>query len=118
MKLAGRDRNLKIVTFELIESWDNRELFKKVGEELRANVSGVPFTVVGERYFIGWLGEESTGSVIAQAVAEARRTEAPDVVAGLRAWRAPAAPSKSRPSRRNCPCRFSAKLRSSICPWA
>ena len=90
-KLAGRDRNLKIVTLELIESRDNRELFRKVGEELRANVSGVPFTVVGERYFIGWLDEESTGAAIAQAVAEARRTQAPDVVAGLQAAPASAA---------------------------
>ena len=62
-----------------------------MGEELRANVSGVPFTVVGERYFIGWLGEESTGSLIAQAVAEARRTKAPDVVAGLQSPPASAA---------------------------
>ena len=90
-QLAGRDRNLKIVTLELIESRDNRELFRKVGEELRANVSGVPFTVVGERYFIGWLDEERTGAAIAQAVAEARRTQAPDVVAGLQAASASAA---------------------------
>ena len=82
-KLAGRDQHPKIVTLELTESRDNRELFRKVGEELRANVSGVPFTVVGERYFIGWLGEESTGAAIAQAVEEERRTQAPDVVAGL-----------------------------------
>ena len=82
-KLASSDQNLKILTLELTESRDNRELFRKVGQELRANVSGVPFTVVGERYVIGWLAEDSTGALIVQAVAEARRTQAPDVVAGL-----------------------------------
>ena len=88
-KLAGRDQQIEVTTFELIEFRDNRELFRKVGEELRANVSGVPFTVVGERYFIGWLDEDSTGALIVQAVAEARRTKAPDVVARLRAGSTP-----------------------------
>ncbi|MCX5893185.1 MAG: hypothetical protein NTW80_09480 [Deltaproteobacteria bacterium] len=83
-KLVARDRQIKVITFELTESRDNRELFQKVGLELRANVSGVPFTVVGEGYCIGWLAEESTGAAIEQAVQEARRTQAPDVVAGLR----------------------------------
>ncbi len=91
-KLAGQDRQLKIITFELIESREHRELFKKVGEELRASVSGVPFTVVGERYVIGWLDEASTGALIVQAVAEARRTGAPDVVARFRAPPVPAGP--------------------------
>jgi thiol-disulfide isomerase/thioredoxin len=84
-KLASSEQNLKIITFELTESRDNRELFGKVGQELRANVSGVPFTVVGERYFIGWLGEDSTGAAINNAVQETRRSGAPDVVAGLMA---------------------------------
>lgn len=83
-KLAGRDQQIKVITFELIESRDNRELFRKVGQELRANVSGVPFTVIGERYVIGWLDEDSTGALIREAVAEARRTGAPDLVARLR----------------------------------
>ncbi|MFI5331991.1 MAG: hypothetical protein ACHQ2F_13310 [Desulfobaccales bacterium] len=82
--MASSDQNLQIITLELTESRDNRELFGKVGQELRAQVSGVPFTVVGERYFIGWLAEDSTGAAIANAVQEARRTQAPDVVAGLR----------------------------------
>jgi len=89
-KLAGQDKQVKIITFELTESRDNRELFRKVSEELRANVSGVPFTVLGERYFIGWLDEVSTGALIVQAVAEARLTNAADVVGRLRAQPLPA----------------------------
>jgi cytochrome c biogenesis protein CcdA len=95
-KLAGQDKQLKIITFELIESRAHRELFKKVGEELRANVSGVPFTVVGEQYVIGWLDEASTGALIVRAVAAARRTQAPDVVARLRAQPAPAMPGEKK----------------------
>jgi glutaredoxin len=91
-QLTSRDKQIRLITFELIESSENRKLFKKVAEELRANVSGVPFTVVGQQYFIGWLGEDSTGALIVQAVAEARRTRAPDVVARLKAQPAPASP--------------------------
>ncbi|MCL4502000.1 MAG: hypothetical protein M1438_09100 [Deltaproteobacteria bacterium] len=89
-KLAAKDRQIEVILLELTKSRDNRDLFGKVGRELHANISGVPFTVVGERYFIGWLDEDSTGAAIAQAVEEARRTFAPDVVAGLMAR--PAAP--------------------------
>jgi len=95
-KLASQDKQLKIITFELIESRDHRELFKKVGDELRTSVSGVPFTVVGERYFIGWQDEASTGTLIIQAVAEARLTKAPDVVARLRAQPALAEPGEKK----------------------
>ncbi len=95
-KLADRDRQIKVVTLELTESRENRELFAKVGRELRAKVSGVPFTVVGDRYFIGWLDEDSTGAAIGDAVQEARRTRAPDVVAGLMGQpSAPAPPNSS-----------------------
>ncbi len=83
-KLVARDQQIKVITLELTESRDNRALFEKVGRELRAQVSGVPFTVVGERYVIGWLAEDSTGAAIETAVREARRSGAPDVVAGLR----------------------------------
>ena len=76
-KLASSDQNLKIITLELTESRDNRELFGKVGQELRANVSGVPFTVVGERYFIGWLAEDSTGAAIDQTRSRRRGAPAP-----------------------------------------
>ncbi len=84
-QLASRDQNLKIITLELTESRENLELFRKVGEALGADVSGVPFTVVGEQYVIGWLNEATTGAAIDQAVEEARRTKAPDVVASLMA---------------------------------
>ncbi|OGY42453.1 MAG: hypothetical protein A2Y67_00240 [Candidatus Buchananbacteria bacterium RBG_13_39_9] len=38
------------------------------GEKLNANVSGVPFTVIGEHYVIGWLDEKNTGVQIEDAI--------------------------------------------------
>ncbi len=58
----------------------------------------VPFTVVGRQFIIGWLDEATTGAALEQAVAAARRTNAPDVVAGLRAGpRGEAAPPLAQP---------------------
>ena len=56
---------------------------QKVGNLLKADVSGVPFTVIGDHYIIGWQGEPSTGRAIEAAVREARGRAAPDVVAGI-----------------------------------
>jgi hypothetical protein len=64
-------------------SKQNLELLKQVGKSLGAEVSGVPFTVVGDRYFIGWLDEPTTGRAIEKAIQEIRAQPAPDVVARL-----------------------------------
>ncbi len=82
-RLAERDRDVKIITLELTESREHQELFKKVGERLQADVSGVPFTVVGDRYLIGWLDAGSSGAALEKAVREARKLNSPDVVAPL-----------------------------------
>ena len=95
-EIGGSGPESKIITLELTESRDNRELFGKVGQELRANVSGVPFTVVGERYFIGWLAEDSTGAAIAKRSRRRGAPGAPDVVAGLRGRPANLIPPEKR----------------------
>jgi thiol-disulfide isomerase/thioredoxin len=82
-KLASQDKNLTIISLELTESNAHRELLGKVGARLRADLSGVPFTVVGERFIIGWLDENTTGASLDKVIQEARRTRAPDVVASL-----------------------------------
>ena len=72
-----------MVALELSSHRKNLELFQKVGKLLKADVSGVPFTVIGDHYIIGWQGEPSTGRTIEAAVREARGRAAPDVVAGI-----------------------------------
>jgi hypothetical protein len=98
VKLESQDKNLKIIALELTESIDHRELFKKVGEALQADVFGVPFTVVGEQYFIGWLDENTSGAAIEKAVQEARHAKAPDVVARLVPAKRGSFPSPEKPA--------------------
>jgi hypothetical protein len=82
-KLAQKDQEIKIIPLEVTRSKQNLELLKQVGKSLGAEVSGVPFTVVGDRYFIGWLDEPTTGRAIEKAIQEIRAQPAPDVVARL-----------------------------------
>ena len=52
--LQRRDQAVKVVALEVSGSRENRELFQKVGTLLQADISGVPFTVIGNQYVIGW----------------------------------------------------------------
>jgi len=88
-RLHHADPDIKIVALELSGNPDNRELFQKVGKFLNADVSGVPFTVIGTQSVLGWQDESTTGQAITMAINEARRQEAPDIVATLRAGMAP-----------------------------
>ena len=56
--------NLTIRKFEVWGSAKNREIFKNVGQRLGADVNGVPFTVVGNKYIGGFLTDDTTGAEI------------------------------------------------------
>lgn len=88
-RLHRADPHIKIVALELSGNPDNRELFQKVGKLLNADISGVPFTVIGTQYVIGWQDESTTGRAITAAIKDARRQETPDIVATLRAGPVP-----------------------------
>jgi hypothetical protein len=84
-----------VVALELSARRENLELLQKVGRLLKADVSGVPFTVIGDHYVIGWQDEPTTGRVIEAAIGEARRRAAPDVVAELLTVPAPTPPHRA-----------------------
>ena len=46
----------------------NNQLLKEVGKKLKADISGIPFTVIGDKYFAGFLSDDTTGSQIKQAL--------------------------------------------------
>jgi thiol-disulfide isomerase/thioredoxin len=87
--LERRDQAVKVVALEVSARRENRELFRQVGTLLQADISGVPFTVIGNQYVIGWQDEATTGRAIESAIREARHRGAPDVVAGLLTTPAP-----------------------------
>ncbi len=82
--LERRDQAIRVVALEVSGGGENLELLQKVGKLLQADISGVPFTVIGDHTIIGWQDEATSGRAIETAIGEARRRGAADVVAGLR----------------------------------
>lgn len=82
-KLKAEYPNLIIKDYEITTSSANINLLQKVGAKLQTDVSGVPFTVIGEEYFIGYLNDETTGKEIENAVSCASESECKDVITGL-----------------------------------
>jgi len=82
-KLEQKYDNLNIHVLEVTKSRENAELLAKVGKELNADVSGIPFTVIGEQYFIGWHDEETTGNELEAAVQCVMQNHCDDRVSGL-----------------------------------
>ena len=62
--LVEKYPKLNIHKLEVTGNKENAELLARFGKELNADVSGVPFTVIGDKYFVGWYNEETTGKSI------------------------------------------------------
>jgi hypothetical protein len=61
----------------------NAELFMRVGRSLGADVSGVPLAVLGNKAFIGFLNEETTGEEIKRAALQCMETYCADAVGSI-----------------------------------
>ena len=67
-KLENKYTSLKVFKYEVWKSNINRKLLVNVGEVLNEDISGVPFTVIGEKTVSGYLNDETTGKEIEDAV--------------------------------------------------
>ncbi|KKQ53504.1 MAG: hypothetical protein US83_C0018G0008 [Candidatus Falkowbacteria bacterium GW2011_GWC2_38_22] len=67
-KMTKKYSRLRVNEYEVWGNKQNRDLMKSFAEKLGANISGVPFTVVGEHYFNGWMNEAHTGGQIEDAI--------------------------------------------------
>jgi len=82
-KLEQKYSGLTVHSFEVTGNKENVDLLKKVGKELNADVSGVPFTVVGDHYFAGWYNEQTTGAAIEEAIQCALQNGCYDTVGNI-----------------------------------
>jgi thiol-disulfide isomerase/thioredoxin len=96
-KLEEKYPRLKIHSLEVTASKDNLELLHRVGTHFNLTIPGVPVTVVGEEYLIGWHDEPSTGQVLEAAVQKALARETPDLVAALIPAPVPSVPPAPAP---------------------
>lgn len=67
-ELEDKYPELEVRQYEISSSLENQLLLKKMGRELGVATSGVPFTVVGDRYFMGYLSDQTTGAEIEKEI--------------------------------------------------
>ncbi len=72
---------LTIKEYEITGSQSNRDLLQKVGSQLQTEIKGVPFTVIGTKYFSGYYNDEVTGSEIEDSIKCAIRDGCADLLA-------------------------------------
>ncbi len=61
---------------------ENAELLQEAGEKLNATVPGVPFTVIGEHYVVGYHNDQTTGKKIEEHLQCAIETGCRDILGG------------------------------------
>lgn len=69
---------VNVMDFEIWYSSANRSLMKEVANLLQANVTGVPFTVIGDQYWIGW--QKSYAGEIVKTIEAAKTGEISDPI--------------------------------------
>jgi len=79
-KLEAKYPNLEVHNLEVSKSRENIELLIKTADRLNADGSNVPFTVIGDKYFVGWYNEEVSGKPIEDAVILAQEIGCQNVV--------------------------------------
>lgn len=67
-KLKDKYPQVRVLDFEVWGNRDNLTLMTQFANKLEVDVRGVPFTVVGEHYIIGWMNEDYTGKQLEEAV--------------------------------------------------
>lgn len=63
-QIAEKYPDLEITKYEVWYDSKNQELFKKTAKELGITQLGVPLTIVGDKYFVGYGDDETTGKQI------------------------------------------------------
>lgn len=82
-QLEAEDPSIRLEAFEIYNNLENQQLLMDVGVSLNTSVSGVPFTVVGTKYFVGYRSDTTTGADIEDAIEDCKSGSCEDVVGGL-----------------------------------
>lgn len=81
-ELESRYPSFKIYEFEIYENRENLAIMKESAKTLGASVNGVPFLIIGNRYFIGYL-EGTTSEEIKKRVNECTTQPCSDSIAAI-----------------------------------
>lgn len=74
--------NLQIYEYEVYYNRDNSSLLQKIGQVLKADTGGVPFLIIGDKYFIGY-ADGITSVEIENRINECTKNTCSDSVASI-----------------------------------
>ncbi len=78
-KLEKKYETLEVNRIEVTSNPNTASQIKTITEKLGVEVSGVPFTLVGDKYVVGFLNDEVTGSEIENLVVDCIATNCPSI---------------------------------------
>ena len=79
-QLVQTEPDVIINRFEVFNNRDNAKLLDQVAEQLNVSANGVPVTIIGSNYQIGYLNDQTTGTWIKQQLAICRQQSCSDAV--------------------------------------
>lgn len=79
-KLQTKYPELEVLDYEIWYSEENRALLDQVGKKLQVDIRGVPFTVIGDQYVMGYYDEATTGKQIEEMIQGCERSGDPNTV--------------------------------------
>lgn len=86
-KLEKEMSDIRIHRYEVWNDRENAGLLSRVAQELKLRSSGVPVLVVGDKYVVGFLDENTTGKEIRDIIRTHKNSGCVDAVAEIKAGR-------------------------------
>ncbi|NGX55904.1 MAG: hypothetical protein K1060chlam5_00138 [Candidatus Anoxychlamydiales bacterium] len=83
-KLQKKYSYINVQNFDIYLKKENQILYKKVAQKFNIKNPRVPLTVVGDRYFAGFLSEETTGKNIENAILYAYENQSIDLIESIK----------------------------------
>jgi len=69
--------------YEVYNNGENKNLLKEIGSAMDVNIAGVPFTVIGEKYFIGWSDNTNLKLSMEETIKCVQENRCGDVIAEI-----------------------------------
>jgi glutaredoxin len=83
-KIKKKYSYLNVQNIDIYSSKENQKLFEDVAIKLNIKNIKIPLTIIGDRYFIGFLSEDTTGKNIENAIKFAYENNSIDIMQSLK----------------------------------
>jgi len=83
LQKIANNKEANIHYYEVYFSEENRDKYTLVNDHLKAESTGVPFTIIGDKHWTGYGSEESTGKYLKDRIAYCNQNKCEDTVGKL-----------------------------------